>query len=73
MKELHEDCNAQVYLKTISEENKTHCYDSNPKGYRSVSIQVGTPTYPPKKWTMRAVTGTHTLKKVKKMPLEGKG
>ena len=66
MKELHEDGNAQVYLKFVSEENKTQCYDSNPKGYRNVSIQVGAPTYPLKKRTTRAVTGTHTPKKVKK-------
>ena len=65
MKELHEDCNVQVYLKIVSEENKTHCYNSNPKAYRNVSIQVGAPTYPPKK-LKTAVTGTHIPKKVKK-------
>ena len=66
MKELHEDGNAQVYRKIVSEENRTQCYNSNPKGYRNVSVQVGAPTYPPKKRTTRAATGTYTPKKVKK-------
>lgn len=66
MRELHEDCNAQVDLKIASDESKTHCYDSNPEVYRNVSIQVGAPTCPSKNVQRELLLVHIHLKKFKK-------